>query len=141
MKGVYVEAAPERRHLRGQCLLANRDRFPIESVAGQRKHVAFLGADKKQHQRLICVQQRLNLLGRQRQRVRQRRVVGKLLGKGLLQAVALGSDNRKPVPDPLLGSTVTLGGLLGNRRDDFLVEGFRFRREVLILADKLRQPV
>jgi len=54
MQVIDIKAAPERRHLLGQRLSANRDRLPIETVAGQCKDVAFLGGNGKQHQRLIC---------------------------------------------------------------------------------------
>src|SRR5438105_883652 len=65
-----IEPAPECRDFLLQRLLAERDRLPIETVAGQRKDVAFLVGGGKQHQRLICRQERLNLFASQRERVR-----------------------------------------------------------------------
>jgi hypothetical protein len=41
----------------------------------------------------------------------------------------------------LLGSQVALPPLLGDRRDDRLVQGFRFSGEVLIPANQLRKAI
>jgi hypothetical protein len=114
---LQVEAVPERSDFLGQRLGAERNGFPVEAVSRQRKDVALLvPGGGKQNQRLVWSQQRLNFLPGQRQRVRQGSIVGKFPSQCLLQRIALGGNDRKPLPDPPLGGQIALGGLIRDSR-------------------------
>jgi hypothetical protein len=83
----------------------------------------------------------LDVLDGQRLGVLERGVVRELGSEDFFEGLALRGDRREAVSDPLLGGCIAPAGLLGDGDDDRLVEGLGFGGKVLILANRLRQPI
>ncbi len=136
-----IKPAAEHGNLLRQGIRTKRDRTPLDTLARHRENVAFLLGDRELHYCFIVGQQRLHLSCLQRQRIRQRGVIGKFAGEGFLQVRALGRNRRQPVPAALLGGDIALGALLRDGCHDGLVQLLGLISEILIPAHQLGEPV
>ena len=141
LEAVEIEQVAQRRDLLGDVVRRDRKLLPIRRAAGDRPDVAFLVVEIDDDERLVVGEQRLDVLDRQRLRVRQRRIVGKLAPENGLQSsrsLAIAAMRS------LIRCSAAASRLDGSLETAAMIALSRLARlggEVLILAHKLGEPI